>query len=47
MICQRELGNYSSAARSYLECRNPLRGEIGIASSPKTTAIYNSLKESS
>jgi ATP/maltotriose-dependent transcriptional regulator MalT/DNA-binding SARP family transcriptional activator len=47
MVCQRELGNYSSAARTYLECRNLLRDELGIAPSPKTTAIYNSLKESS
>ena len=46
MICQREFGNYSGAARTYLECRNLLRSELGIAPSPKTTAIYNSLKES-
>lgn len=47
MICQRELGIYSSAARTYLECRSLLRSELGIAPSPKTTAVYNSLKECS
>jgi hypothetical protein len=47
MICQRKLGNYSSAARTYLECRNLLCGEVGIAPSQKTTAVYNSLKEGS
>jgi DNA-binding SARP family transcriptional activator len=31
----------------YLECRNLLRSELGIAPSPKTTAIYNSLKDCS
>jgi DNA-binding SARP family transcriptional activator len=44
MICQRELGNHSNAARAYLQCRNLLHSELGIAPSPKTTAIYNSLK---
>lgn len=47
MICQRELGNYSGAARTYLNCRNLLRSELGIAPSPKTTAVYYSLKRNS
>lgn len=47
MICQRKYGNHSRAARTYLECRNLLRGKLGIAPSPKTTAVYNSLEEGS
>ncbi len=43
MRCQRQLGNYSDAARTYRRCRRLLHDELGIDPSPETTAIYLSL----
>ena len=43
MICQRQLGNYSDAVRTYQRCRDLLRDELNIAPSPRTTAIYTAI----
>ena len=43
MSCQRNLGNYADAVKTYNRCRSLLQAELGIQPSPETTAVYTSI----
>ncbi|MDB5804525.1 MAG: hypothetical protein JWN73_1847 [Betaproteobacteria bacterium] len=45
MVCHRERGSMADAIRVYRRCRENLSIILGIAPSPETTALYNSLHQ--
>jgi LuxR family transcriptional regulator, maltose regulon positive regulatory protein len=44
MVCHRELGDHSEALQAYGRCRDLLTRQLGVPPSPKTQAIYESVR---